>query len=172
MVQGLGVRKSYGAVEVLKGVNLSVARGSVSCLIGPSGSGKSTFLRYINHFEKHDSGELLVDDQLVGYRLHNDKLYERTEKSICKERAEIGMVFQRFNLFAHRTALENIMMAPVKVRRQSFTAARVRAMEPMDRVGLTDKASSYPSQLSGAQQQRVAIARALAMDLPFRTSGE
>lgn len=164
MVEAIGVRKSYGAVEVLKGINFQVPRGTVACLIGPSGSGKSTFLRCINHLEKHDVGELLVDNQLVGYRSHNGKLYERTNKSMCMERSAIGMVFQQFNLFAHRTALENIMMAPVKVKHQSLVVARKRAFELMDRVGVADKAENYPAQLSGGQQQRVAIARALAMD--------
>jgi len=164
MVQAIGVRKSYGANEVLKSVDLTVARGEVTCLIGPSGSGKSTLLRCINHLEKHDAGELRVDGELVGYQLRNGKLYERTERELCEDRAAIGMVFQRFNLFPHFTALENITIGQEKVKGVSPAVAKQRAHELLERVGLGAKADHYPSQLSGGQQQRVAIARALAME--------
>lgn len=164
MVEARGVRKSFGALEVLKGVDLTVRRGEVACLIGPSGSGKSTFLRCVNHLEQHDEGELRVDGSLVGYRLGGDKLYELNDKQICAERAQIGMVFQRFNLFAHLTTVENITLGPTKVLKRSVGEATERAHELLARVGLRDKAHVYPSQLSGGQQQRVAIARALAMD--------
>jgi polar amino acid transport system ATP-binding protein len=136
----------------------------VLCLIGPSGSGKSTFLRCINHLEKVDSGELSVDGELVGYRLSGDKLYELRDREVCGKRAEIGMVFQRFNLFPHMSVLDNVMSGPVRVRRESTEVARERARRLLERVGLADKVSSYPNQLSGGQQQRVAIARALAME--------
>jgi polar amino acid transport system ATP-binding protein len=164
MVEARGVHKSYGGVEVLMGVDLTVARGEVTCLIGPSGSGKSTLLRCINHLEKHDAGELRVDGGLVGYELRGDKLYERNDRQICAQRAQIGMVFQRFNLFQHLTVLENITIGQVKVKGVSPEAARVRARELLVRVGLDAKEKHYPSQLSGGQQQRVAIARALAME--------
>jgi polar amino acid transport system ATP-binding protein len=141
-----------------------VERGEVTVLVGPSGSGKSTLLRCINHLEKHDTGELRVDGELVGYQLRNAKLYERSERELCADRAEIGMVFQRFNLFPHLTAIENIIIGPTKVKRADEEAARHRARELLDRVGLVGKDDFYPSQLSGGQQQRVAIARALAMD--------
>jgi polar amino acid transport system ATP-binding protein len=164
MVEAIGVRKSYGANEVLKSVDLTVARGEVTVLIGPSGSGKSTLLRCINHLEKHDAGELRVDGELVGYQLRNGKLYERSDRELCGERAAIGMVFQRFNLFPHLTVLENITIGPVKVKDVPLDAAKAKARELLDRVGLESKESHYPSQLSGGQQQRVAIARALAME--------
>jgi polar amino acid transport system ATP-binding protein len=164
MVEAIGVRKSYGHVEVLKGVDLTVARGEVTCLVGPSGSGKSTFLRCINHLEKHDAGELLVDGNLVGYEARGGKLYERNDKQICAERSQIGMVFQRFNLFQHLTVLDNITIGLTKVKGIDPTAARARARELLARVGLENKEKNYPSQISGGQQQRVAIARALAMD--------
>jgi polar amino acid transport system ATP-binding protein len=164
MVEAKGVRKHFGAVEVLRGVDLTVERGEVTCLIGPSGSGKSTFLRCINHLEKHDAGELRVDGHLVGYELRDGKLYERNDKELCAERSHIGMVFQRFNLFQHLTVLDNVTVAPLKVKGDSTETARARARELLARVGLPDKEEAYPSQLSGGQQQRVAIARALAMD--------
>jgi len=135
----------------------------VMCLLGPSGSGKSTFLRCINHLEKIDAGRLSVDGELVGYRQSGDKIYELREREVARKRAEIGMVFQRFNLFPHMTALENVAEAPVKVKREPKKQAIARARELLDRVGLGDKAPAYPAQLSGGQQQRVAIARALAM---------
>ena len=164
MVEARGVRKSFGALEVLSGVDLVVAKGEVTCLIGPSGSGKSTLLRCINHLEKHDAGELLVEGQLVGYELRDNKLYERNDKQICAERARIGMVFQRFNLFAHLSALENVTIGQVKVKGVDAATAAARARQLLERVGLAGKERAYPSQLSGGQQQRVAIARALAMD--------
>lgn len=164
MIEAHDVRKSFGAVDVLRGVDLTVNRGDVACLIGPSGSGKSTFLRCINHLEKHDAGRLTVDGQLVGYEQRGNALYELNDREICAERSQIGMVFQRFNLFAHLNALENVTLGPINVRGESPTAARERAMELLRSVGLSDKAQNYPSQLSGGQQQRVAIARALAME--------
>ncbi|MDA4132932.1 MAG: amino acid ABC transporter ATP-binding protein [Thaumarchaeota archaeon] len=179
MVSALDVRKRFGRLEVLKGINLTVEPGTVTCIVGPSGSGKSTFLRCINHLERVDSGRLSVDGTLVGYRMRRGKLYELTDRQICKMRADIGMVFQRFNLFPHLTALENIRIAPSKVRRPPFTPRRpmqslkarrafkrqvlVEAAALLERVGLAEKADAYPAQLSGGQQQRVAIARALAM---------
>ncbi len=164
MVEAHGVHKSYAGVEVLRGINLTVERGEVTCLIGPSGSGKSTLLRCINHLEKHDAGELRVDGNLVGYEARGGKLYERNDKQICAERSQIGMVFQRFNLFQHLTVLENITIGQVKVRSIASEDATRRARELLARVGLDAKEKNYPSQLSGGQQQRVAIARALAMD--------
>lgn len=164
MVKAEGVHKSFGSVEVLKGIDLEVKSGEVFCLIGPSGSGKSTFLRCINHLEKINSGRLYVDGELVGYRQQGDKLYELRDREVSLKRRDIGMVFQRFNLFPHMTAVENIIEAPVQVKSVSKTQARDRAMQLLERVGLADKAGNYPSQLSGGQQQRVAIARALAMD--------
>ncbi|MFZ3559772.1 MULTISPECIES: amino acid ABC transporter ATP-binding protein [unclassified Streptomyces] len=164
MVKAEQVHKSFGHVNVLKGIDLEVKQGEVFCLIGPSGSGKSTFLRCINHLEKVNAGRLYVDGHLVGYRQQGDKLYELRDREVALQRRDIGMVFQRFNLFPHMTALENVMEAPVQVKKQSRSEARARAQELLDRVGLSDKSSSYPSQLSGGQQQRVAIARALAME--------
>ncbi len=164
MVEAIGVHKSYGHVEVLRGVDLTVARGEVTCLVGPSGSGKSTFLRCINHLEKHDAGELFVDGNLVGYEARGGKLYERNDKQICAERSRIGMVFQRFNLFQHLTVLDNITIGLTKVKGADSSVAKTRARELLARVGLENKEKNYPSQISGGQQQRVAIARALAMD--------
>ncbi len=164
MVEARAVCKHYAGIEVLKGVDLTVNRGEVTCLIGPSGSGKSTLLRCINHLEKHDAGELLVDGQLVGYEARDGKLYERSDKQICVERSRIGMVFQRFNLFQHLTVLDNVTIGQVKVKNVSPEAAVTRARELLARVGLDAKEKNYPSQLSGGQQQRVAIARALAME--------
>ncbi|MFF2651303.1 amino acid ABC transporter ATP-binding protein [Streptomyces sp. NPDC058045] len=164
MVRSEGVHKSFGSVQVLKGIDLEVKTGEVFCLIGPSGSGKSTFLRCINHLEKINAGRLYVDGELVGYRQQGDKLYELRDREVARQRREIGMVFQRFNLFPHMTALENVMEAPVQVKGAGRAAARERAGALLERVGLADKARTYPSQLSGGQQQRVAIARALAMD--------
>ncbi|MFF3490619.1 amino acid ABC transporter ATP-binding protein [Streptomyces sp. NPDC002795] len=164
MVKAEQVHKSFGHVEVLKGIDLEVKQGEVFCLIGPSGSGKSTFLRCINHLEKVNAGRLYVDGSLVGYRQQGDKLYELRDREVAQQRRDIGMVFQRFNLFPHMTAVENVMEAPVQVKKQSRSEARKRAKELLERVGLADKADGYPSQLSGGQQQRVAIARALAME--------
>src|SRR3712207_4545626 len=163
MVKAEGVRKSFGHTEVLKGIDLEVAPREVMCLIGPSGSGKSTFLRCINHLEKIDAGRLSVDGELVGYRQQGDKIYELKDREVCRKRAEIGMVFQRFNLFPHMTALENVVEAPIRVKGESKATVVERGRTLLDRVGLGDKHQAYPSQLSGGQQQRVAIARALAM---------
>ncbi|WP_329122723.1 amino acid ABC transporter ATP-binding protein [Streptomyces sp. NBC_01465] len=164
MVKAEGVHKSYGSVEVLKGIDLEVAPQEVFCLVGPSGSGKSTFLRCINHLEQINAGRLSVDGELVGYREKNGKLYELKDSEVARKRRDIGMVFQRFNLFPHMTAIENVMEAPVQVKGETKAVARARATRLLDRVGLSDKAGNYPSQLSGGQQQRVAIARALAME--------
>jgi polar amino acid transport system ATP-binding protein len=163
MVKAEGVHKSFGRLEVLCGITLEVARGEVMCIIGPSGSGKSTFLRTINHLEKINRGRLWVDGELVGYVQRGDKLHELRDKEVAKRRSEIGMVFQRFNLFPHKTALDNVIEAPRLVRGASRDQAVEQATALLDRVGLSDKLSSYPAQLSGGQQQRVAIARALAM---------
>jgi polar amino acid transport system ATP-binding protein len=163
MVRAQGVRKSYGHLDALRGIDLEVATGEVMCLIGPSGSGKSTFLRCINHLEKVDAGRLEVDGELVGYREHGGRLYELRDREVCAKRAEIGMVFQRFNLFPHMTAVDNVTLGPVKVKGIGKAAALERARALLERVGLADKLTAYPNQLSGGQQQRVAIARALAM---------
>jgi polar amino acid transport system ATP-binding protein len=163
MVKAESVRKRFGRLEVLKGVSLEVQAGEVVCMLGPSGSGKTTFIRCINHLEKIDSGRLWVDGKLVGYRQAGDKLYELRDAEVCRERSEIGMVFQRFNLFGHMTALENVIEAPVRVKRIHKDQAIRSARELLARVGLADKLDNYPAQLSGGQQQRVAIARALAM---------
>ncbi|MGW2373702.1 MULTISPECIES: amino acid ABC transporter ATP-binding protein [Kitasatospora] len=163
MVEAQGVRKSYGLVEVLKGIDLEVKKGEVFVLVGPSGSGKSTFLRCINHLEKINGGLLSVDGELVGYRMKGGRLHELKDREVAQKRRDIGMVFQHFNLFPHMTALENVMEAPVQVKGENKAEARERGMALLERVGLADKAKNYPSQLSGGQQQRVAIARALAM---------
>ncbi len=163
MVKAEGVRKWYGHLDALRGIDMEVATGEVLCLIGPSGSGKSTFLRCINHLEKIDAGRLTVDGELVGYREQGGRLHELRDREVCAKRAEIGMVFQRFNLFPHMSALENVMLAPVIVKREPKTMASDFARALLDRVGLADKMAAYPNQLSGGQQQRVAIARALAM---------
>ncbi|MFZ3472824.1 amino acid ABC transporter ATP-binding protein [Streptomyces sp. 4.24] len=164
MVKAEGVHKSYGAAHILKGIDLEVAPREVFCLVGPSGSGKSTFLRCINHLEQINAGRLSVDGRLVGYRQKGDKLYELKDSEVAAQRKDIGMVFQRFNLFPHMTAIENVMEAPVMVKGESKSVARARAVKLLDRVGLGDKGGNYPTQLSGGQQQRVAIARALAME--------
>ncbi|MFT4042663.1 MAG: amino acid ABC transporter ATP-binding protein [Gordonia sp. (in: high G+C Gram-positive bacteria)] len=164
MVLADRVCKNFGALAVLKGISLEVGRGEVLCLIGPSGSGKSTFLRCVNHLEVVNAGRLYVDGELIGYHERGDKLHEMSAKDAARQRSEIGMVFQHFNLFPHRTALENIIEAPTQVKKQPKAQAITRAKELLDRVGLADKADAYPAQLSGGQQQRVAIARALAMD--------
>ena len=163
MVKAEQVRKRFGRLEVLKGISLEVAPSDVMCLLGPSGSGKSTFLRCINHLEKIDAGRLYVDGELVGYRQSGDRIYELREGEVARKRAEIGMVFQRFNLFPHMTALENVVEAPIRVKRTPRERALERGRELLARVGLEDKLGAYPAQLSGGQQQRVAIARALAM---------
>jgi polar amino acid transport system ATP-binding protein len=164
MVLAERVHKSFGHVEVLKGIDLQVRAGEVCCVVGPSGSGKSTFLRCINHLEKINAGRLYVDGRLVGYRQKGDRLYEMREREVAEQRRDIGMVFQRFNLFPHMTAAENVMEAPMQVKRLRKAAAAERARRLLDRVGLADRAHHYPAQLSGGQQQRVAIARALAME--------
>ncbi len=164
MVRAENVHKSFGRLEVLKGIDLEVRPGEVTCVIGPSGSGKSTFLRCINHLEKIDAGRLWVAGHLVGYKEKNGKLHELRDREVSAQRREIGMVFQRFNLFPHMTVLENVMEAPCRVKRQPKAAVRERALTLLDRVGLADKVGTYPAQLSGGQQQRVAIARALAME--------
>ncbi|WSC50367.1 amino acid ABC transporter ATP-binding protein [Streptomyces sp. NBC_01762] len=163
MVHAEGVRKHFGKVAVLQGIDLTVERGQVCCLLGPSGSGKSTFLRCINHLEKLDGGRLSVDGAPVGYRQQGNRLYELKEREIARSRRDIGMVFQRFNLFPHMTAEQNVMEAPMKVGGVARDEARADARRLLDRVGLGDRADRYPAQLSGGQQQRVAIARALAM---------
>jgi polar amino acid transport system ATP-binding protein len=163
MVRSEGVHKSFGRLEVLKGIDLEVNRGEVMCMLGPSGSGKSTFLRCINHLEKINSGRLSVDGELVGYREASGKLHELRDNEVARKRSEIGMVFQSFNLFPHMTALDNVILAPVRVGKSSRKEARERATELLARVGLSDKLDTYPVALSGGQQQRVAIARALAM---------
>ncbi len=164
MVKAEAVHKSFGRLEVLRGIDLDVYPKEVMCIIGPSGSGKSTFLRCVNHLEKIDAGRLSVDGELVGYRDRGDKLYELPDSEVCKKRSEIGMVFQSFNLFPHMTALENIIEAPIHVKKESRATAEARARRLLERVGLADKVDVYPKQLSGGQQQRVAIARALAME--------
>lgn len=164
MVLAQDVHKSFGHLEVLKGINLEVKRGEVMTLLGPSGSGKSTFLRLINHLETLTAGRLSIDGQLVGYEEKRGRLHELRPSAIARMRAEIGMVFQRFNLFPHMTVQQNVMEAPIGVKGVPKVAAADRAASLLERVGLAEKASAYPNQLSGGQQQRVAIARALAMD--------
>jgi polar amino acid transport system ATP-binding protein len=164
VVKAESVHKSFGRLEVLKGISMEVDQGQVYVILGPSGSGKSTFLRCINHLEKIDKGAIYVGGQLIGYRKEGDRMVEDSERNIAAQRARIGMVFQRFNLFPHMTALENVIEAPVHVKKVPREQAIEKAMEELAKVGLSDKANNYPSQLSGGQQQRVAIARALAMD--------
>jgi polar amino acid transport system ATP-binding protein len=184
MVRSERVRKRFGRLEVLRGIDLAVERGTVVCILGRSGSGKSTLLRCVNYLEKIDSGRLSVEGSLVGYRTKGARLYEMNDRQVCRMRAEIGMVFQRFNLFPHLTALENVALAPTVVRPKPTGTRRARAAQRLslrvqrrrraaitdrsrqllERVGLADKADVYPAQLSGGQQQRVAIARALAME--------
>jgi polar amino acid transport system ATP-binding protein len=163
MVRAENVHKSFGRLEVLRGIDLSVRTGQVCCVLGPSGSGKSTFLRCVNHLEKINAGRIWVDGKLIGYHERGGKLHEMRDREVAAQRQHIGMVFQRFNLFPHMTALENIAEAPLRVKREAKTQARQRALDLLDRVGLGDRGHSYPNQLSGGQQQRVAIARALAM---------
>ncbi|RKP57730.1 amino acid ABC transporter ATP-binding protein [Pararobbsia silviterrae] len=158
-----GVEKSYGNLKVLKGVDLRIEYGKVACILGPSGSGKSTFLRCMNHLERIEGGYLQVGGEMVGYREHRGKLHELRQHEIAAQRADVGMVFQSFNLFPHMTVLQNIIEAPMSVRRMRKGDAIDSAMALLDKVGLTSKASSYPRTLSGGQQQRVAIARACAM---------
>ncbi|WP_418060269.1 amino acid ABC transporter ATP-binding protein [Pimelobacter simplex] len=162
-VRAAGVRKSYGNLEVLKGIDLVVEQGEVLCLIGPSGSGKSTFLRCVNHLEAIDGGRLWVGETTVGYEQRGTKLYELSDREICRQRTQVGMVFQHFNLFPHMTVLENLVEAPLRVLRQPRREVRERALALLGQVGLAEKAHAYPRSLSGGQQQRVAIARALCM---------
>lgn len=163
LVKAIDVTKNFGAFRALDNVSLEVARGEVCCIIGPSGSGKSTFLRCINLLDRMDSGAIWVNDQLIGYRRDGNELHEISDAEIARQRRRIGMVFQRFNLFPHMTALENIIEGPVQVMRESAQKARAHAIELLEKVGLSAKADHYPSALSGGQQQRVAIARAMAM---------
>ncbi|MEV7007635.1 amino acid ABC transporter ATP-binding protein [Streptosporangium sp. NPDC051022] len=164
MVELRDVHKSFGSLEVLRGVDLRVAPGEVTVILGPSGSGKSTLLRTVNHLEKVDRGSVLVDGELVGYRRSGDRLYELREREILRQRTLIGFVFQSFNLFPHLTSLENVVEAPVSAQRRPRAEVREQALRLLDRVGLLDKKDAYPRQLSGGQQQRVAIARALALE--------
>jgi len=163
LVHAVNVMKSFDGTQVLKGIDLDVRKGQVICLLGPSGSGKTTFLRCINQLETIDGGRIWVDGELMGYEERAGTLHQLTNKAIAAQRREIGMVFQKFNLFPHKTALENIMEAPIQVKGENKAAVRERAIALLARVGLRDKPSAYPAQLSGGQQQRVAIARALAM---------
>jgi polar amino acid transport system ATP-binding protein len=162
MVRAEGIHKSFGTAHILKGIDLEVAPREVFCLIGPSGSGKSTFLRCINHLEQISAGRLYVDGELVGYRQKGDKLYELKDSEVALKRQDIGMVFQRFNLFPHMTAIENVMEGPVTVKGMKPEAARPMAMKFLDMVGLSEKADEHPIRLSGGQQQRVGVARARA----------
>ncbi|MFD0352257.1 amino acid ABC transporter ATP-binding protein [Streptomyces sp. NPDC127110] len=164
MVEVRGVHKSFGPLEVLRGVDLTVRTGEVTVILGPSGSGKSTLLRTINHLEKVDRGRVSVDGDLIGYRRARGRLYELKEKEVLRQRTRIGFVFQNFNLFPHLTVLENLVEAPVSALRRPRQEAEAAARRLLDRVGLSDKADARPRQLSGGQQQRVAIARALALE--------
>jgi polar amino acid transport system ATP-binding protein len=164
LVHAVNVTKAFHGNEVLKGIDLDIHPGEVVCLLGPSGSGKTTFLRCINQLESIDGGRIWVDGELIGYTERGGHLHHLTDKQVAAQRRGIGMVFQRFNLFPHMTALENIMEAPIQVKGQKKSAVRERALALLDQVGLRDKPSAYPAQLSGGQQQRVAIARALAME--------
>ena len=163
VMQAVEVHKRFGRLEVLKGISLDVRKGETVCIIGASGSGKTTFIRCINHLEKIDDGRITVNGHLIGYRQRNGKLVEDSEASIAKQRTQIGMVFQRFNLFPHKTALENVTEAPTRVLGTPRDQAKGEALRLLTRVGLADKCDTYPGKLSGGQQQRVAIARALAM---------
>ncbi len=164
LVRAVNVIKTFGSNEVLKGIDLTVDSGEVVCLLGPSGSGKTTFLRLINQMETLTGGRIWVGDELIGIEERKGQLHMRTDKDIARQRSRIGMVFQRFNLFPHKTAIENVMEAPVQVKRTRKSTARREGLELLDLVGLADRADFYPAQLSGGQQQRVAIARALAME--------
>lgn len=163
LVKAIDVTKTFGDFLALDSVSLDVKRGEVACIIGPSGSGKSTFLRCINLLEHIDSGGIWVNGELIGYRRDGNRLHELSDAEIARQRRRIGMVFQRFNLFPHKTALENIIEGPVQVLKEPLKAAREHARELLARVGLADKADHYPSELSGGQQQRIAIARAMGM---------
>ncbi|MGV9865311.1 amino acid ABC transporter ATP-binding protein [Rhodococcus koreensis] len=162
-VEVRGVHKSFGALDVLQGVDLLVRKGEVTVILGPSGSGKSTLLRTLNHLEKVDRGTIRIDGDLIGYRRKGNKLHELRERDILKQRSRIGFVFQNFNLFPHLTVLENVVEAPVSAQGRDRAGVEVEAIALLERVGVGDKAHEYPLQLSGGQQQRVAIARALAL---------
>jgi polar amino acid transport system ATP-binding protein len=164
MVRANSIHKSYAGNEVLKGIDMEVAPGEVVCLIGPAGSGKSTFLRCKNHLVTVDGGRRWVDGTIVGYDLKGTRLHEQNHRDVCRQRMDIGMVFQQFNLFPHMTVLENLIEAPCLVRREKKATATARALDLLEKVGLSEKAKAYPRQLSGGQQQRVAIARALCME--------
>jgi polar amino acid transport system ATP-binding protein len=164
MVDIRSVRKSFGSLEVLKGIDLTVRTGEVTVILGPSGSGKSTLLRTVNHLEKVDSGVITVDGELIGYRRSGDRLHELPEREVLRRRTRIGFVFQNFHLFPHLTVLQNLVEAPVSVLKRPRAEAVADARRLLDRVGLADKADAYPRHLSGGQQQRVAIARALALE--------
>jgi len=163
MVKVLNIYKSFGRLAVLKGVSMDVQPGQVVCIVGPSGSGKSTLMRCINHLEQIDAGKIYVDGRLVGYEEKDGKVYEKSERDICQDRAAIGMVFQSFNLYSHMTVLENVMLGPVLVKKEPKDMVRERAISLLKKVGLESKLSNHPIQLSGGEQQRVAIARALSM---------
>lgn len=164
LVEIQGVRKSYGDLDVLKSIDLEIHEGQVVCLIGPSGGGKSTLLRCVNHLERVDQGVIKVADEVIGYHWRNGALHEMKRSQVCKQREKIGMVFQQFNLFHHKTVFQNITMGPMKLLGLTRGEAAERAERLLDGVGLADKKNVYPSQLSGGQAQRVAIARALAME--------
>jgi len=164
MVDAQAIWKSFGHLDVLRGVDLQVARGDVCCLLGPSGSGKSTILRCLNHLETVTAGEIHIDGDLVGYREHAGRLHELKPREVAAQRRDIGMVFQRFNLFPHMTAVQNVMEAPIQVLGENKEVVRERAEALLDQVGLSSRRNHFPGQLSGGQQQRVAIARALAME--------
>jgi len=163
-VRTVGIRKSYGTHEVLKGIDIDVAHGEVLCILGPSGSGKSTLLRCINHLEVPDGGYAWVDGQIIGYALRGDVLQELPVHQLRQQQSQLGMVFQHFNLFSHKTVLENVIEGPVVVRRQSRDTAIAKARALLEMVGMSAREQAYPAQLSGGQKQRVAIARALAME--------
>lgn len=163
MVVAVDLNKFFGDFQALDKVSLEIEHGEVLCIIGPSGSGKSTLLRCINQLERIDSGAIWIDDELIGFRQEGDKLYQLNDTEIARQRLSSGMVFQRFNLFAHMTVLENIIEGPVIVQRRAKSTVIPEAMALLEKVGLTDKKNAYPSELSGGQQQRIAIARALAM---------
>ena len=163
LVKAIDVDKNFGAFKALRAVSLDVRKGEVCCMIGPSGSGKSTFLRCLNMMERIDGGSIFIDGELLGYRREGDRLFELSDAEIARQRRRTGMVFQRFNLFPHKTAIENVMEGPVVVLKEPKKQARDRARDLLDRVGLADKIDHYPSALSGGQQQRVAIARAMGM---------
>ncbi|KMS73386.1 arginine ABC transporter ATP-binding protein [Streptomyces viridochromogenes] len=163
MVQARGLSKSFGPLTVLDGLDFDVERGEVVCLLGPSGSGKSTLLRCVNRLERPDAGVISVDGEIIGFRRSGDQLHELRGKELARQRSNIGMVFQNFNLFPHRTILDNVLEGACVVKKEPRATAREHALRLLDRVGLTGKVGAYPGQLSGGQQQRVAIARALAM---------